>query len=112
MLEDKGNLAFLQLKMNCPVLPTYVAHDRTDVLKWAKNRWDINVQTTVFNLSNISSEDWWVVKASRGNGGKDVWFMNANNYLSLCGDVDMGEHAQSFDSHESLPVKEELVIQK
>lgn len=49
-------------------------------------------------LLDISdSLDWWAVKAARGNGGKDVWITNRDNYA---------------DTFAQLPRQGELVIQK
>jgi hypothetical protein len=41
--------------------------------------------------------DWWAVKASRGNGGKDVWIVHQDNYLTVI---------------PSLPIGEEYVMQR
>ena len=27
-----------------------------------------------------TTNDWWFVKASKGNGGRDIWIINQNNY--------------------------------
>ena len=76
ILEDKGNLAFLQLRMGCPVLETFVAPGgASQVLAWASRRWENNEAST-----SSQTSDWWVVKVARGNGGRDVWIMNAKNY--------------------------------
>ena len=26
--------------------------------------------------------DWWAVKAAKGNGGKDIWIINKENYVT------------------------------
>jgi len=76
ILEDKGNLAFLQLRMGCPVLETFVAPGgASQVFAWASRRWGGDEAAT-----SAQSADWWVVKVARGNGGRDVWIMNAENY--------------------------------
>ena len=64
ILEDKANLAFLQMRMNCPVLETFVASSPHDVHTWASKRWVDGADTP----SGSVDGDWWVVKASAGNG--------------------------------------------
>jgi hypothetical protein len=115
-LEDKGNMAFLQLKMKCPVLETHIALNSAAVLQWAEKRWEADEEPkSVFTLNTMGSgqgtavadsntkekieADWWVVKASRGNGGKDIWIMHSGNFR----DVVQGQ---------GLPAREELVIQR
>ena len=114
IIEDKANLAFLQLRMDVPTLKTYLACSAVDVLNWASQRWigsDISVTSaadvdTVFrNLHGDVSDckmaeiddDWWAVKAARGNGGKDVWIMNNKNFHEI---------------YSQLPCNDEFVIQK
>lgn len=31
--------------------------------------------------------DWWVVKASKGNGGRDIWILNENNYQTVMEEI-------------------------
>jgi glutathione synthase/RimK-type ligase-like ATP-grasp enzyme len=80
ILEDKANFAFLQLRMNCPVLDTYVASSPQTVLIWAQAKWA---------AAPVSRDegDWWVVKASAGNGGKDIWVMTCENYEKVVSDL-------------------------
>ena len=90
--------------MKCPVLETYVANKFSSVISWANKRWQVNASddctaTTVFQCTLPNVNDWWVIKASKGNGGKDIWFMNSNNYKEV-----------SLDS--TIPRNEELVVQK
>jgi hypothetical protein len=41
IIEDKSNLAFLQLRMiETPMLETYIAKDSNGVLKWIQDRWN------------------------------------------------------------------------
>ena len=68
ILEDKANLAFLQMRMNCPVLETYVANSPGEVRAWASKRWTDATK----DIGGPMDGDWWVVKASAGNGGKDI----------------------------------------
>lgn len=72
IIESKANLAILQQLMNCPTLQTFISQGSDQVIQWAKNRWSKKTDQT--NL------DWWVVKASDGNGGKDIWIINSDNY--------------------------------
>jgi hypothetical protein len=92
IIENKGNLAFLQLKMSVPVLESYVANNLMELKTWFDNRWN-----GLNNQGATPAMDWWVVKASKGNGGKDVWIINANNFSDIIS---------------SIPKQEELVIQK
>jgi Tubulin-tyrosine ligase family len=58
----------------------------------------IECNSTLAGESDIFDDsDWWAIKASRGNGGKDVWFMNKRNYTQVTAE---------------LPRGDELVIQK
>ncbi|CAM9655530.1 unnamed protein product, partial [Ectocarpus fasciculatus] len=100
VLEDKSNLAYLQLNMTVPVLETFIARCPDDFRRWADNRWSPEEPgaTGAACLHDISdSLDWWAVKAARGNGGKDVWITNRDNYA---------------DTFAQLPRQGELVIQK
>ncbi len=127
IIEDKENLAFLQLKIaaarrnqNVPktfFLETYIAYNKHDVFSWSNRRWNFNhisyggdstpeSHANIFQTvdlrstplpSNISDNDWWVVKASKGNGGKDIWITNSHRYKSVCNE---------------LPSNEKFVIQK
>lgn len=87
ILEDKGNLAFLQLRMRCPCLQTFVASGPAEVLAWARHRWGESSSGGASGQDN----DWWVVKAARGNGGRDVWVMSALNYLGVEREFSAGE---------------------
>lgn len=91
IIENKSNLAFLQLRMDPDnnnnnksygLLKTYVASSGSLVKQWACNQWDTD---------SIKNHDWWVVKASKGNGGRDIFVINNTNYhnvLSLLNDND------------------------
>lgn len=126
IIEDKSNLAFLQLQMmdwsTSKSLETYVAKDAREVSRWASKRWmpsaalkmdiartteedlDPNLEWRVSEAlqSHSSSleghvqhlisdeaalgwnhddrnDDWWAVKASKGNGGRDVWILHKEN---------------------------------
>lgn len=46
---------------------------------------------------SLHSSDWWAVKASRGNGGKDVWIIHRDNFQEII---------------PTLPQSEEYVIQR
>lgn len=122
VLEDKGNLAFLQLRMKVPVLRTYIAPNAERAKDWCSSRWcsesmplDSNCDDDDKNclMSGLSHElesslakesflgethhwsvpraetseealsDWWALKASKGNGGKDVWIINKHNYSDI-----------------------------
>jgi hypothetical protein len=62
-----------------PVLETYIADNINDVKFWLESRWKISSNNSF--IDNIEYEnDWWTVKASKGNGGRDVWIINKSNY--------------------------------
>ena len=75
IIEDKSNMAFLQLLMNVPVLQTFIAKSADDVKHWCESRWGSNRQISSDSNSSSSGSgsDWWAVKASKGNGGKDIF---------------------------------------
>lgn len=104
ILEDKSNFAFLSLKMNCPTLETYIGINSSVVKNWAFEKWgnklnNISTDIHVFSALNPMGvvNDWWVIKASKGNGGKDIWVVNSTNYKNIC---------------KEIPVNDEFVIQK
>lgn len=90
ILESKSNLAFLQLRMSCSsndndnygVLETYVASSGSLVKKWVYDRWSDSFNYNNKNR-NDNNNDWWVIKASKGNGGRDIFIINNNNYDSV-----------------------------
>lgn len=86
IIESKSNLAYLQRRMKRATLTTYIALGAKGVERFCQ-RW----------LVESDSNDWWAVKVSNGNGGRDVWIMNSNNYKGVLNE---------------LPEHEELVIQK
>jgi hypothetical protein len=95
IIESKSNLAYLQLLMQCPTLTTYVARSNNELIEWIHRHYSPQDNLSV----SSSTEDWWAIKASAGNGGKDIWIINKENYLS---------------SIDSLPKQtdEEYVIQR
>jgi len=58
--------------MEHPMLETFIAYKRVMVAQWAASRWPMGVAPE-------EGFDWWCVKASRGNGGRDVWVMHPGN---------------------------------
>jgi hypothetical protein len=117
VIEDKGSLVYLQKLMiyeNIPVLETLIASGCEQVAKWASQQWRIQTLSTdtiticdsdptsqeiiTTNKENRTlSPDWWVVKASKGNGGRDIWVLNGRNIDEVIND---------------LQEKEEYVIQR
>ena len=104
VIEDKANLAFLQLSVaTCArhCLTTYVAAGRADVAAWAERQWPTvttttttTTTTTVFTAATAAAAaaqpptaEWWFVKASKGNGGKDIWIMNATNFRDVVAEL-------------------------
>ena len=90
VLESKSNLAFLQQIIPRPMLPTFVAASGIEVVEWATRKWTSSTFDT-------RSRDIWAVKAADGNGGKDVWFIDPDNYQKVC---------------QEFPSNTEFVIQK
>lgn len=100
IIENKSNLAFLQLRMKQKhVLETFIAINKNSVKSWSENKWLNNSLLNNEKISNINctDKDWWAVKASSGNGGKDVWIINKENYKDIL---------------KELPGNNEFVIQK
>lgn len=92
IIEDKANLAFLQLRMSVPTLRTFVAGNREKVSQWLWANYRRLSET-----SNDLGIDWWAVKAAKGNGGKDVWIINSSNFTEVLAE---------------MPENDEFVIQK
>lgn len=93
IIESKSSLAYLQLLVDYPMLETRIAYSSAEVAIWANKRWC----TTPVTQGDTESRDWWVVKASKGNGGRDVWVFNQSNYQKVISE---------------LPADEEYVIQR
>lgn len=98
VLESKANFAFLQYALPADLqLATYVANNATEVLDWCRRRWSHTSPSDTSSTAVPSTTDWWVVKASAGNGGRDIWMVHAHNYESELHD---------------LPVDQEYVLQR
>ena len=120
IIEDKSNLAFLQLRLMdsnySEFLETYVARNAKEVSRWATKRWmrstasikdrtkilpgelesgsNIEASKSILSLlqNSVSDNrcidtDWWVVKASKGNGGRDIWILNKDNAEAVLSDL-------------------------
>ena len=90
IIESKACLAYLQLLMSTPMLETWIATGASEVSTWAKKRWDIgkaSIEGEKGEMCNSQSRDWWVVKASKGNGGRDVWIFNEENHIRVIGEL-------------------------
>lgn len=130
-MEDKSNLAFLQLRMKAPMLDTFIASNAEKALHWCSARWTQTEASSekssmkswapqaclasasflnephhwsvpFENLSEadilaMDLSDWWALKASKGNGGRDVWVINRHNYAAV------------FDT---VPLRDEYIIQR
>lgn len=89
VIESKASLAFLQRRMIYPdLLDTIVVENASTVKLWISTKWLVGTEST---------EDWWAVKASKGNGGRDVWVMNKSNVEEVLNE---------------LPADDEYVIQR
>ena len=49
------------------------------------------------DLVAMDLSDWWALKASKGNGGRDVWVINRHNYAAVMATV---------------PKKDEYILQR
>ena len=92
ILESKSSFAFLQLTMDRKFLECFVASNAAQARTWAVNRWNANE-----SITDDYECDWWAIKASNGNGGKDIWIVNRNTYQK---------------SLSELPANDEYVIQR
>ncbi len=90
VIESKSSFAYLQLKMSVPCLTTYTANSSLEVSMWANKHWPMNGTLD-------DQKDWWAVKASNGNGGKDIWIVNRSNFTKVVG---------------QLPAEDKYVIQR
>jgi len=84
ILEDKSNFAFLNLSIEFPCLDTFIAGKISEIEVWADRRWrSSNISTPCVGCEG----DWWAVKSSRGNGGRDVYVINSSNYCSVLSQI-------------------------
>lgn len=82
IIESKASFAFLQQLIDYPMLETWVATNAAIVSVWATKRW-VNGTSTEHAEESSHNRDWWVVKASKGNGGRDIWVMNPANFAEV-----------------------------
>jgi hypothetical protein len=101
IIEDKSNLAFLQVQMATAdasiVLETYVTRDLAGVADWFRSRWGQlgdgkknKLSSSILNPSSCDG-DWWIVKASKGNGGRDVWVVHSDNFCDVLSELPRNE---------------------
>ena len=79
------------------MLETKIANNSSDVVLWAERRWgklperlvteDLQPALTVTKTTTAAPRDWWMVKASKGNGGRDVWVLNEDNYARVLSEL-------------------------
>jgi hypothetical protein len=96
IIENKGELAYLQLRMKKKTLTTFLALNAREVEHWTNIVFGDYNKLNLDNLS-IADNDWWAVKASKGNGGRDVWIINKKNYKEII---------------TQIPANDEYVIQR
>ena len=80
ILENKANLAILQTAMDITMLETYLAQGSEGVRDWCQWKFD--------NSTSSEALDWWVLKASQGNGGRDIWILSQGNFERILPDID------------------------
>lgn len=101
--------------METPSLETFLAKSSTHLLRWCKDsisstiksKASVNADLVVSNTMNPElwsfpprndeMFDWWAIKASKGNGGKDVWVVNSQCYKEVVN---------------ALPPDQEYIIQR
>jgi len=93
IFEDKGNMAILQARMNLPVLQTFILNDLESLKRWARQRWKSCEQAQSLRVN----DDWWIAKASKGNGGADIWVIQQENFEDVL---------------KKLPKSDEFVVQR
>ncbi len=79
VIESKANLAFLQETMDVATVESYVITNYSKLLPWLEKRYEGNDE----NEYSV----WWVLKASHGNGGKDIWLINRTNYKEIIAEL-------------------------
>lgn len=105
--------------MKVKTLESYIAVNRFSLLRWCQNKWEnnnfpleavISTERLPLDLNLLASQsflnepfewslttesphsrDWWAVKATRGNGGKDVWIIHRDNYNTVIPTLPNGE---------------------
>ena len=62
IIEDKANLAFLQILMNCPTLPTFVCRNIAEITSFYKKHLELKdgayAHGSVSNGLVVAAEDW------------------------------------------------------
>ncbi len=84
MLEDKAKFAMLSPP---GALETSVVSGSEGVKIWSVKRWGNSClnspQLHEDDKKNNDDDDWWCVKASKGNGGFDVFVLHRLNVYSV-----------------------------
>lgn len=89
VLESKSNQAFLELTVSCPYLETFIAPNATCVRAWCNQRWMMSPSSSgalapdQYHQRTQNDDCWWVLKASNGNGGQEIWLLNRENFVSV-----------------------------
>jgi hypothetical protein len=63
------------------MLETYIAESLSELKLFGDQRWH--------DGENVS--EWWVLKASKGNGGKDIWIVNHTNFHHVVNEFQTNE---------------------
>ncbi|RYG68782.1 hypothetical protein EON64_04380 [archaeon] len=81
ILESKSNFAYLgHLVQEHRMLETFVARNSEELLNWIERRWGSAAVPRDGDDDGDDERDWWAVKVSAGNGGRDVHIMNRQNW--------------------------------
>jgi hypothetical protein len=99
VLEDKTCLAYLQLNMRVPTLQTFVAANKAILFHWLRLTYaprengdgSGNGIGSGRDFCTVPGDSWWAIKASKGNGGKDVWIVNPSNYEDIMNEIQTDE---------------------
>ncbi len=84
VLEDKAKFALLSPPGS---LETSVVSGAEGVKIWSSQRWGDNSNNSLHHFPQLhdddkvkdNGDDWWCVKASKGNGGSDVFVLHREN---------------------------------
>ncbi len=83
MLEDKDKFAMLSPP---GALETAIVSGAEGVKIWSSQHWDsssLHSPQLQEDKKKKDDNDWWCVKASKGNGGFDVFVMHQQNVGSV-----------------------------
>lgn len=81
IIENKANLIYLERIINnkykeaSQTLEAYYFSGIIELNAWLEIRWS--------NTKDPLPNDWWVLKAAKGNGGKDIYIISYQNFKAI-----------------------------